>query len=195
MRKFLFLICILLPFAVVNAQTFQRKQQQPGFFIPKSAIPSQQQERLPSIENMNYNQRRPTTYNQKPTVQNATTPQKTFSPAPKNNTVQKQQPALAKAQPQMITQQKKTEKTVAKAPVSDTKTISQTPKKTELFSKPNENYQKDFEQIFNRHRSDLMRISQGDYTQANDITELVDSFKPEIHQLKETIYPRSVIIQ
>ena len=63
MRKIVVFLCLILPFVAVKAQTFQRKTRQPAFFMPQSALSTQQQERLPAIEDMNYQGQRPSSIN------------------------------------------------------------------------------------------------------------------------------------
>ena len=67
MKKYL-LLCslIVVPLTCVFAQGFQRKNQSPSFFIPAGALSSSnQQEKLPPIEYMNYNARSNTNIKQR----------------------------------------------------------------------------------------------------------------------------------
>jgi outer membrane biosynthesis protein TonB len=201
---------LILPFVAVKAQTFQRKTRQPAFFMPQSALSTQQQERLPAIENMNYQGQRPSSLRYGQQEQNKTQPTET---KPVVDTS-----AQIKTQAPIKTEEKIIEKVETKtlAPVKTQTPVKQKPAKVaEKAVKPAEkpkvtainkeeekttintadNYQETFAQILNRHKADLMRIRQGDYTQSADITAMIESYKPLKKTVSDRITPRSVIIK
>ena len=203
MRKIVVFLCLILPFVAVKAQTFQRKTRQPAFFMPQSALSTQQQERLPAIENMNYQGQRPSSMNYQKKAQ--------INPADAKPVVDSK--AQIKTQAPIKTIEKVEAKTLA--PVKNQTPVKQKPVKVaEKAVKPAEkpkvtainkeekttintadNYQATFSQILNRHKADLMRIRQGDYTQSADITAMIESYKPLKKTVSDRITPRSVIIK
>lgn len=208
MKKIVVFLCLILPFVAVKAQTFQRKTRQPAFFMPQSALSTQQQERLPAIENMNYQGQRPSSMNYQKKAQ--------INPADAKPVVDSM--AQTKTQAPIKTEEKIIEKVEAKtlAPVKTQtpvkqkpakvaeKAIKQTenPKVTVINNKEEkttintaDNYQATFSQILNRHKADLMRIRQGDYTQSADVTAMIESYKPLKKTVSDRITPRSVIIK
>ena len=203
MKKIVVFLCLILPFVAVKAQTFQRKTRQPAFFMPQSALSTQQQERLPAIENMNYQGQRPSSMNYQKKAQ--------INPADAKPVVDSK--AQTKTQAPIKTIEKVEAKTLA--PIKNQTPVKQKPVKVaEKAVKPAEkpkvtainkeekttintadNYQATFSQILNRHKADLMRIRQGDYTQSADITAMIESYKPIKKTVSDRITPRSVIIK
>ncbi len=199
MKKILLICCLLIPFIAVKAQTFQRKAQQPAFFMPKSALTNQQPERLPAVEDMNYKGRHPSNYN-------ANTEQKVqASPVFENkhepiNHLLPEQELIKQPAPVSKPVETKEEKIIkAEMPVAQQVKNQQEEKPQIKKEKPTSNsdsdYQKTFSAILKRHNADLIKISQGDYTENPEITSLVESYKPETHTIKSSFFPRAIIVQ
>ena len=203
MKKSLFFVCMFLPICAATAQTFQRKTQQPAFFMPKSAISTAQPERLPTVESMNYQGYHP--------VRAQTQPESQTQPNVSAR-VPVQSSAQPKAEQQRAEQQKpvslvaeqNTQKTAEKSDIKQKAENKQTPASVRKAGNDApvdsdnisaDDYQKIFANILNRHRADLMRISQGDYSESQDISDMISSYKPGIHSIKERVYPRRVSIK
>ena len=208
MRKIVFFLCLILPFVAVKAQTFQRKTQQPAFFMPQSALSTRQQERLPAIENMNYQGQRPTSmhYQEKAqinpadakTVVDSKAQTKTQAPIKTEEKIIKKveakTPTPVKTQAQLKPEPAKVaEKTVIQAEKPKITAINKEEEKTTANN--SDNYQATFSQILNRHKADLMRIRQGDYTQSADVTAMIESYKPLKKTVSDRVNPRSVVIK
>ena len=209
MRKIVVFLCLILPFVAVKAQTFQRKTRQPAFFMPQSALSTQQQERLPAIENMNYQGQRPSSIRYGQQEQNKTQPTETkpisdtsaqIKTQPQIKTketiiekVETKNPAPVKTQAQLKPEPAKVaEKTVTQA--ENPKITAQNKEKKTTIN-TSDNYQATFSQILNRHKADLMRIRQGDYTQSADVTAMIESYKPLKKTVSDRVNPRSVVIK
>ncbi len=207
MRKIVVFLCLILPFVAVKAQTFQRKTRQPAFFMPQSALSTRQQERLPAIENMNYQGQRPTSmhYQEKAQVKPTETkpvvdtsaqikPQAPIKTEEKIiEKVEAKTPAPVKTQAQLKPEPAKVaEKTVIQA---EKPKVLVKNKEEKTTTNTSDNYQETFAQILNRHKADLMRIRQGDYTQSADITAMIESYKPLKKTVSDRITPRSVIVK
>ena len=209
MKKIAVFICLILPFVAVKAQTFQRKTQQPAFFIPKSALSTRQQERLPAIENMNYQGQRPTSmhYQEKAQVKPTETKPvvdtsaqiKTQAPIKTEEKiiekVEAKTPAPVKTEAQLKPEPAKVaEKTVIQAEKPKV-LVKNKEEEEKTTTNTSDSYQETFTQILNRHKADLMRIRQGDYTQSADITAMIESYKPLKKTVSDRITPRSVIVK
>ena len=190
MKKVLLFFCLLLPIAVVKAQTFQRKAQQPAFFMPKSALTNQQPEQLPAVENMNYQGRRPMSRDLSPKIE-ADRTASNEKPTVVNHLLQQQNEAKPKPSPKLIEPQQITKQEEQKpqqlAPAQAQKEKSS--------SKSTDDYQKTFADILQQHHDDLLKISNGKYTQNPDIEALIESYKPKTETIKNKIFPRAIISQ
>lgn len=206
MKKLLIFISLLLPIAAVNAQTFQRKVQQPGFFMPKSAIPNQQPERLPAIESMNYQGRR--VINSAPEadnyeyeakkVQNNNIPEQPIAEQIEKieKTVELNKPEIEnksnESEYNTVVTQSETEKTLPdKIKQAKTTGLSETQNPLSI----EDAYQKMFAQILSQHYEDLEKISKGKTVKNPDIEAMLDRYDDKVYTITDTIYPRSVKLQ
>ena len=188
-KVFLLISSILLAAFAVKAQTFQRKVQQPAFFMPRSALSTQQQEKLPAIESMNYQGTRAPSV--KPVINQQKTEQKI-----KENPFQKSEVSANKITKNQDKQEKTADikKIKQNAPVaSDAQSKAENTlnenKKTQIVAKSEnpENYQVVFAEIMRQHKADLADISQGKLVENPNIEAVTEAFKPQINKINDTI--------
>ena len=194
MKKILLICCLLIPFIAVKAQTFQRKVQQPAFFMPKSALTNQQPERLPAVEEMNYKGRHPSNYNLQTEQNVPASPVLEDNPKPINQLLPKQEAVTQTATVSKPAKPQEEKIIKAEMPVAQQEKKPQI-KKEKPTSDSDSDYQKTFSAIFKQHDADLAKISQGNYTENPEIKALVESYKPETHTIKSSFFPRAIIIQ
>lgn len=199
MRKELLLICFVLPIIAVNAQTFERKPQQPAFFMPKSAISVQQPERLPAVKDMNYQGQHVPNSVSSPFItpsENEDVSKEDISPTtPAENLVATEEKPDVK-----IDAIKEKEQAALPEPEPKAPKIKEIPQKIEITDNTDisdkgenssENYQEIFARILNNHRQDLDKISRGQPLKNPELDELIESYRPQIRKINDTVDVRS----
>lgn len=191
MKKIIIFVCLILPFVAVKAQTFQRKTQQPAFFMPKSALQTNRQERLPAIENMNYQGQRPASFNYQNSKEEIIENKDVEAPK-----LLKQEELTTTTPPApVITKTVEVKQPETHIAVKTETQVKENSKPNTTTTRNSENYQAEFTQILNRHKADLMRIRQGDYTQSSDISAMIESYKPKVYTIRDTVTPRSIVVK
>ena len=187
MKKILLLVCLVVPLIGVKAQTYQRKVQQPAFFMPKSALTARQPEQLPAVDSMNYQGRRA------PSLKKAVvTPEQ--NPQPEQNIVSeaplKTQAPIEEKAPTPLVQEKAPEIPVV-AENNEAK-ISYKDRIKNKQADDAEDYQNIFAEILRQHKEDLNKISKNESYDNPDITAMLEAYKSGPQKITETIYPRNV---
>ena len=197
-KKFLVIGLISVAFAV-QAQTFQRKAQQPAFFIPQSAISTQKQEKLPAVENMNYHGRRaPSTI----PIAKTTQPAQKINENPfrqpkvetsqmsagKNQTIETDE-IDKKAEKIVTNEQNKTNFSESVQPKISAETQQPEPQSSKTASKNDnpDDYQSVFAEIMLQHKTDLSNISKGKTVENPNIANVMEAFKSKVHTISDTI--------
>lgn len=189
MQKKILIIGFMSVAFAVKAQTFQRKVQPPAFFMPKSALSTQQQEKLPAVESMNYQGRRaPSTRQVTNSVQSEeknkenllSQPQVSVIKQTTNSKIEEKNKTSEKAGAQSV------KNNLPVATVIQEKTENQ-PAKPKPKSENSKDYQSAFAEIMRQHKDDLMNISKGLKVENEDLTATIEAFRPKVHKITETI--------
>ena len=201
MTKKLLPVLIALPLFAVNAQTFQRRAQQPAFFMPKSVMTEQQPERLPSVGSMNYQGQRISDNASSPffdASDEIDEPKKIENVEKNNVPTEAVVPALkqyAAPKPAEVKPVKKVQKqpSLPETASKETTVTKTTAVKNDIAAKKgSDNYQDIFAEIQKSHKKDLKLISEGQKVNNPEIEQMLESYEPKVHTITDTIDIRTL---
>ena len=193
MRKEFLVIGFMLAAFTVEAQTYQRKVRQPAFFMPQSAISTQQQEKLPAIESMNYQGRKaPSVRSQENLVQEKTkvedNPFRQPNVSAENQTLSPEMKEKDTAVEQNIEENNKPVSEVAAKEIKRQPETEKKPVEAPGAKADNpEDFQSIFAEIMRQHKADLADISKGKTVENPNIVAVTEVFRPKVHKIRDVI--------